>query len=264
MRYNPTRWVCQTKAVYCDGFFYAHSRKIPCPLREKCHGYDRQLEYFYPQKAKNERTIKNPPDLAWQKQHRYNLCRIRQAFSTPEERHEAAMRSKEYHHLWYLSHKPKRPPPSPKPREEVPLPPCGWACQEDDGICPYDDECRYPDWEEEQLERLKAEREKARMDRHHAKERERMRTDPEFRAKRNAYKNAWKRAKRASETPEERAARLAKDAAYRARKKDEETQEQREHRLGQRNKWYAEHSDAVNAKRREAYRAKKEADPDAV
>lgn len=264
MRYNPTRWVCQTKAVYCDGFFYAHSRKIPCPLKDKCHGFDRQLEFFFPQHAKNERTIKNPPDLAWQAQHRYNLGRIRHAFSSPEERHEAAMRTKEYHRLYHLAHKPKRPPPSPKPSEEVPLPPCGWACQEDDGVCPYDDDCRYPDWEAEHLERLKAERKKARMDRGHAKERERMRTDPEFKAKRNAYKQAWKRAKRASETPEERAARLAKDAEYRARRKSEETPEQRKKRLELQRQKYAENRDGINTRRREARRAKKEAWANAV
>lgn len=259
MSYNPTRWVCQTKAVYCDGFFYAHSRKIPCPLKDKCHGSDRQLEYFYTQHSKRERTIKNPPDFEWQRQHRYNLCRIRRAFSTEEERRAESMKTKEYHHLWYLAHKPKRSAPAPKPSEAVPLPPCGWACQEEDGVCPYDDDCRYPDWEEDYLAKRKAERQKARMDRSHAKERDRMQTDPEFKAARNAYKQAWKKAKHARESPAEREARLSKQREYLARRRANETPEEREHRLERKRMDYAKNREAINARRRTAYSEKKEA-----
>lgn len=150
--YNPVRWVCQRDK--CEGWYSANGEHLACPIYEKCQasgGRGPQLEYLYPRKNSRTTALHFESDLARRAAHDKRRNDIMRAFGWkaedqreyrkrhPEKQKEQNERQAEKRKLESLM----RPKP---PRANIPPPPCGGDCEDN---CPYDGDCRYPDWEEE-------------------------------------------------------------------------------------------------------------------
>lgn len=242
MRHDPVRWVCQCRSSICDGTFYVYSEARPCPLWKYCQGNSNQLEYLYPQQSIYQRKLRlAEPERCLP--HAKRLLDLRKAFVPDDvkrlnrahyERNKeryAAIAARKYAeaHLEQVHNKP--------PKYDIPLPPCGRVCEEEEGgWCPYDDECRYADWDEQQIAAIKEAEAEQRRERNKARRRAwyaDLKTDPERYAAHLAKQAEWKREKRGAaqenkppETPEQKEARLAA-AKEHARERDRLSQAKR-------------------------------------
>lgn len=290
LKYDPARWICQCKSSICDGIFYVYSEARPCPLWPKCRGNSHQLEYLYAQQSIWQRKLhlSDPQRYLEHAARSRDLRRVfvpekckaenRACYERNKDRY-SAIAARKYREA-HLHDPPKAP------KYDIPLPPCGRACEEEDGSCPYDDDCHYPDWEETHIARLQAEKKAAQRERINARRRERMATDPVFAEKARESKRKAKRikaekaAKDAAITPEERKAQQEqKAAAQKAKRREQaaarqavmtpEEQEAQKAKKRERNtaRWAnltPEEREANRAAQREYYRARRDADPEAA
>lgn len=150
--YYACRWVCQKNAEQCFGYFTAKDvGTYPCPLSEKCLTDKHpggQLERKFPL-SKFGKLISDTGGLH-RKEHHDRMKDLHKAFFPEKE--------PEYQHTYYVKNKEgKKQKPRlhlcdlipgyiPMNAIQIPPPPCGGDCEEN---CPYDGECRYPDWDEE-------------------------------------------------------------------------------------------------------------------
>lgn len=215
MKYDPTRWVCQCKPAICGGTFYRYGVPISCPLWPKCHGNKHQLEFLYPQQSVFQRHI-SLPDPQRAKRHQEEYKKLRRCFDPEGEKKRRNSRyaanadliNAKRREKWRLAH----PPGSEKPPVDIPLPPCGGDCADN---CPYDDDCHYPDWEEDYLADLAKQKTAATRERQKEWRQAYIANEtPEQKRERLAKTNARAKARRDNETPEQRAARLAKQNAF--------------------------------------------------
>lgn len=147
------RWVCQRDASQCFGYFTAKNiGTFPCPLAVKCLNDKHpsgQLERKFPVSKFNK--LINETDGIHRKEHHDRGKALQKAFC-PEKIAECD-------HRCYVKTKQGKPQKNRHPSlselipgytaanvKPVPPPPCGGDCEEN---CPYDGECRYPDWDEE-------------------------------------------------------------------------------------------------------------------
>lgn len=150
--YYACRWVCQKDASQCFGYFTAKDvRTYPCPLAVKCLN-DKHPGGQLERKFKVSKFNKLISDSGMhRKEHHDRIKDLQRAFN-PEA-------VKECEHRCYVKTKQGKPQkrrlPSlcdlipgytPANTKPIPPPPCGGDCEEN---CPYDGECRYPDWDEE-------------------------------------------------------------------------------------------------------------------
>lgn len=151
--YYACRWVCQKDASQCFGYFTAKDvRTFPCPLAERCLNDKHlggQLERKFPV-SKFGKLISDTGGIH-RKEHHDRMKDIQKAFC-PEKVAECD-------HRCYVKTKQGKPQKSRRPSlcelipgytpanvKPIPPPPCGGDCEEN---CPYDGECRYPEWDEE-------------------------------------------------------------------------------------------------------------------
>lgn len=226
MKYDPARWICQCRPEICNGLFYVYSEARPCPLRHKCLSSSRghQLEYLYAQQSIYQRKL-HLADPERYMAHAKRHLDLRRAFVPEEDKRlnrahyernksrYAAIAARKYREAHLEQEHLK------KPKYDLPLPPCGKACEEEDGCCPFDDDCHFPDWEEQQIAAIEAAKAEQRQEAQRTRNRERwacLKADPERYAAHLARERDRKRAARGAlklekppETPEQKEARLA-------------------------------------------------------
>lgn len=205
------RWICQKPSNKCKGMFSVYGEMRPCPLAEKCmqsKDFRGQLEYVWPMNNFRKLIIQSEPN--WDREHLKRRNRAMRAFC----REEVNAYYREYFARPEVNEKRRRafrerydPPlseliPGYVPRgvkEEVP--PCGGDCRNGPyPECP--DKCRYEDWEGPREKKRRIAR--AYQPIESARRKERMETDPEYRAheleKQRAYKKkAYDRKKKIME-----------------------------------------------------------------
>lgn len=134
----------------CQGWYTAHGERVRCPIFERCQRPQtagHQLEFLHPRKNQKTAALAWEADPSRTAAHDKRRVDIMQAFGWgaedqrayftrhPEKREQKNERQREKKALQSLLH--------PKPvRERIPPPPCGG----DHRNCPYDGECKYPDW----------------------------------------------------------------------------------------------------------------------
>lgn len=198
------RWICQKPAGKCDGTFRVYSSSHPCPLAAKCLGsphYRGQLETVYAKAHFGRLAVSSSPN--WNVEHATRLNEVKAAFAREEfnayHREYAAKNRDRLNRLYREKYNPslERMLPGVKrlnaPKEV--LPPCGGDCEN----CPYDDGCRYPDFDAAQdVERWPGLRVKQR---YAERRKERMKADPAYaereRARNRGYQRVYRERKRA-------------------------------------------------------------------
>lgn len=198
MKHNPARWICQCRSSICDGIFYVYSEARPCPLWKYCRGHKSQLEYLYPQQSIFQRKVRLAEPERYMA-HAKRALDLRRAF-VPEDVKRLNRASYERNKSKYSAIAKRRYADAHLEQEhdkatkyDIPLPPCGKVCEEEEGEtwCPYEDGCRYADWDEQHIAAIEA----AKAEKHREENRARCRE--------------WKRKLKAD--PERYAAYLAKE-----------------------------------------------------
>lgn len=203
-RYDAGRWICQKPSGKCQGLFSVRGERRTCPLAEKCltnKDFRGQLEFLWPTGINYRLLIREHPD--WSRQHEKRVNAARWAFD-----HEGQL---EYYRQYRAKNRDKLnararekyspaisslvPDYIPRGLKPLPTPPCG----ADHRNCPYDGDCRYPDWEDEIYRKGEAKRRASKK--YRLKRRERMKSDPEYaehiRAKARTDSAAYRQRRRA-------------------------------------------------------------------
>ncbi len=259
LKYDPARWICQCKSSLCEGIFYVYGEARLCSLWKYCRGHKHQLEYLYPQQSVFQRKVHlNDPQryLAHAARSR-DLRRVfvpekvkaenRACYERNKCRYNAIAARKQAEQS--LDRHPQ------KPKYDIPLPPCGKSCEDEDGCCPYDDDCHYPDWDEVQTTKIKAERRAEQCKRNMARYLERCASDPELAERASESDRAYR--ERVKADPVRWEQQKAKNRAYMAQKVAAETPEQREARLARKRECRKKRRDAENPEQREARLARR-------
>ena len=198
------RWICQKPTEKCNGMFRVYGEDCPCPLSAKCLGsphYRGQLETIYTKAQFGKLAVSSSPN--WNVEHATRLNEVKAAFTREAYntyyREYAAKNADRLNKLRREKYDPPleliRPDARPLNAAKEVLPPCGSDCEN----CPYDDGCRYPDFDAQQ----DAKRETKRIcDKRYAERRkERIRNDPVYaereRSRNRGYQRVYRERKRA-------------------------------------------------------------------
>lgn len=189
------RWICQSTYGKCDGIFHVYGEARSCPLSEgcaACHSKIGYLEWVWPQNNFGRLCIQSSPN--WSLEHVARINKAKAAFCKDEV--NAYYREYAAKHREQINerHREVYDPPLQKilgrnyialNRKAPPAPPCGG----DHRNCPYDGDCKYPDWDEKRYQKQAAKR---RCNKKYAEKRkERIKSDPEYAAKERAKAKAY-------------------------------------------------------------------------
>lgn len=176
------RWICQKPLDHCNGRISVYGAPRPCPLAHVCksltHPRDQrgQLEYFYRESRRGRVLAVASPN--WAKEHQTRYRAAQRAFAGEEV--NAYHRGYRAAHADEINrrHREKYCPSMERlrllpPPKTIPPPPCGGDCEN----CPWDDGCRYPNWDEEHTPKPRN------REKEYACRKARIENDPDYAAK---------------------------------------------------------------------------------
>lgn len=264
------KWVCTKTFRVCKGTIYLHGEVVDCPLMPYCAADEilgRRWEFEFPCHKKSGSILElTDPDHG--KEHLRRFCALRKVFATPEQQQrirEQRDRYNEYRRAKRHAQREAAPPKVSEMKARETLP-CGEDCEN----CPYD-ECRYPDYDIEEVlrERQKSEKKERRRqyDREyrveHKKELSRKNaerwaamTDAE-RAALNAYRRQKYAERVAAMTDAERAALKKERSRLYMERLTAMTDEERGEWYANRRRQYKEYLASMPEEKHEALKARK-------
>lgn len=204
LKHYAGRWICQARADQCKGVFRVYGENRPCPLAGKCRASPYragQLEHVYLQNKFQKLMLSSEPD--WNMKHAARRNEAKAAFDRDAVsdyfRDYRARNREKINERFRTKYDPSLetlfPGRQPGNAFKEQPPPCGGDCRN----CPYDEGCRYPDWDAMLDKKREAKREG--RQRYAVKRRERMAADPEYaereRAKARNYTRAYRQRKKA-------------------------------------------------------------------
>lgn len=186
-RYNPGRWICNTRPEKCKGLFRVYGQDMPCPIRAKCFWGRGNSYQWTPGPRQWGRFLGLDTDATRRNQHRTRLMQIRRTFDPAyymeiDSRYRQAHREQRNEWMRRKRREQAQLRPEKQAPPHTPLP-CGEDCE---GGCPYDS-CPYTDQALDALaqqDRAKRLREQSKQSYRRKKAREAI--DPEYAARRKA------------------------------------------------------------------------------